>query len=102
MLFNSLEFLLFLPIVFIIFWSTPSKWRWIPLLAASYYFYMYWSPKLIFLILFTTVVSYACGILLERAGQRKAMRRWILAITMISCLGVLIFFTYRDVIHLFK
>ena len=72
MLFNSLEFLIFLPIIFIIFWAVPNRWRWIPLLIASYYFYMYWSPRLIFLILFTTVVSYLCGILLERAGERLA------------------------------
>ncbi len=99
MLFNSLEFLLFLPIVFLIFWSIPSRWRWIPLLIASYYFYMYWSPRLIFLILFTTVVSYACGILLERAGERLALRRLILAVTMISCLGVLIFFKYFNFLY---
>ena len=71
MLFNSIEFLIFLPIVFIAFWATPARWRWIPLLLASYYFYIYWSPRLIFLILFTTLVSYLCGILLERAGKKR-------------------------------
>lgn len=99
MLFNSLEFLLFLPIVFLVFWATPARWRWIPLLIASYYFYMYWSPRLIFLILFTTVISYACGILLERVGQRTAIRRLILAVTMVSCLGVLVFFKYFNFLY---
>ena len=99
MLFNSLEFLIFLPIIFIIFWAVPNRWRWIPLLIASYYFYMYWSPRLIFLILFTTLVSYLCGILLERAGERLALRRAILALTMVTCLGVLVFFKYFNFLY---
>lgn len=99
MLFNSLEFLIFLPIIFIIFWAVPNRWRWIPLLIASYYFYMYWSPRLIFLILFTTLVSYLCGILLERTGERLALRRAILALTMVTCLGVLVFFKYFNFLY---
>ena len=95
MLFNSLEFLVFLPIVFSVFWLVPSRWRWIPLLIASYYFYMYWSPRLIFLIMFTTVVSYVCGILVDRIRKdRVALRRLVLIVTMVSCLGVLVFFKY--------
>ena len=99
MLFNSVEFLVFLPIVFALFWLTPSRWRWLPLLVASYYFYMYWSPRLIFLILFTTVVSYLCGIFLELAGERRGVKRLIVALTMISCLGVLIFFKYFNFLY---
>ena len=99
MLFNSVEFLIFLPIVFAIFWLCPARWRWIPLLMASYYFYIYWSPRLIFLILFTTVVSYLCGILLEKADDRRGVKRIILAVTMVSCLGVLIFFKYFNFLY---
>ena len=99
MLFNSVEFLIFLPIVFALFWLTPSRWRWLPLLVASYCFYMYWSPRLIFLILFTTVVSYLCGIFLELAGERRGVKRLIVALTMISCLGVLIFFKYFNFLY---
>ena len=99
MLFNSLDFLIFLPMIFIVFWITPSRLRWIPLLIASYYFYIYWSPKLIFLILFTTIVSYLCGILLEKAKEKVVLRRLILAVTMISCLGVLVFFKYFNFLY---
>ena len=74
MLFNSLEFLIFLPIIFIIFWAVPNRWRWIPLLAASYYFYVFWSFKLIFLILFTTVVSYVCASQDIRNGDFRQMK----------------------------
>ena len=81
------------------FWAMPNKWRWVPLLIASYYFYMYWSPRLIFLILFTTLVSYLCGILLEKAGERRGLRRLILALTIVVCLGVLIFFKYFNFLY---
>lgn len=94
MLFNSLEFLIFLPITFALYWLTPAKWRYLPLLAASYYFYMYWNPRLVFLIAFTTVVSYLAGILLDKAQNRKRLRRLILALTLVSCLSVLLFFKY--------
>lgn len=66
MLFNSLAFATFLPIVFILYWQLPHKYRWILLLAASYYFYMSWNVKYVVLILFTTLVSYLSGILLEK------------------------------------
>ncbi len=94
MLFNSLEFLIFLPIVFTIHWITPSKWRWIPLLIASCFFYMYWNPRLFFLIFFTMVVSYFCAIFLEKYNDKAKIKKFILVITIVSCLGVLIFFKY--------
>ncbi len=99
MLFNSLEFLVFLPLVFLIFWACPDRWRWVPLLIASYFFYMYWNPSLIFLILFTTMVSYLCGIFLEKAQGKKGLKRLILALSMISCLGVLVFFKYFNFLY---
>ena len=71
MLFNSLEFLIFLPIVFLLYWILPQKFRWALLLVASYFFYMYWNWKLVFLILFTTVVSYSAGIFLEKFQDNK-------------------------------
>ncbi len=99
MLFNSLEFILFLPIVFALFWLCPNRWRWIPALAASYYFYMYWNPKLVFLILFTTLVSYACGIILEKHNDNVKIKRLTVAVTLIACLGVLIFFKYFNFLY---
>lgn len=44
MLFNSLQFLVFYPIVVIVYFNLPYRWRWIWLLVASYYFYMSWEP----------------------------------------------------------
>ena len=47
MLFNSIEFLIFFPIVTLLFYLMPHKWRWLLLLAASCFFYMWFIPKYI-------------------------------------------------------
>lgn len=93
MLFNSFAFAIFLPIVFILYWLLPHKFRWILMLVSSYYFYMSWNAKYVFLILFTTIVSYGAAILLENA-QSKKRKKLILVATAIACLGVLFFFKY--------
>lgn len=71
MLFNSLHFAIFLPIVFILYWILPSKVRWGVLLVASYYFYMSWDAKYVIFIIFTTIISYVAAIMLERTTSQK-------------------------------
>lgn len=93
MLFNSFSFAVFLPVVFIVYWLLPHNTRWIFILAASYYFYMSWNAKYVFLILFTTVISYVAAILLEKT-KSKRNKKWILVGTAVACLGVLFFFKY--------
>lgn len=93
MVFNSVAFAIFLPIVFIIYWVLPHKIRWVLLLVASYYFYMSWNVKYVFLILFTTIISYVAAIFLEKTENLKS-KKWILIGTAIVCLGVLFFFKY--------
>lgn len=61
MLFNSLAFLLFFPIVCILYWLLPMKWRNMMLLVASYYFYMNWEPVYALLIAFTSVTTWWIG-----------------------------------------
>ncbi len=95
MVFNSLDFLIFLPIVLLLHYFVPTKYRWIPLLAASYYFYMYWDSKLIVLILFTTVVSYLSAILIEKT-DKKSLKCFYLWATLVTSLGVLVFFKYYN------
>ena len=94
MLFNSLEFLIFLPVVFLLYWVIPQKFRWALILLASYFFYMYWNWKLVFLILFTTVVSYFAGLLLEKFRDRRKIKIAVLVVSAVVCLGVLLFFSY--------
>ena len=93
MTFNSLQFLIFLPVVIILYFIVPHKFRWLILLIASYYAYMSWNPWLVFLILATTIVSYLAGILLPKTQNQK-VKILLLAITIIVCLGILIFFKY--------
>lgn len=91
--FNSLEFLIFLPVVLAVFWLLPHKFRWAWLLAASYYFYMSWNAWLIFLILGTTLCSYGAAIAIDRTKNVK-IKKLLLALTVIVCLGTLVFFKY--------
>lgn len=93
MLFNSLSFAIFLPIVFILYWAVPNKYRWIVLFVSSYYFYMSWNVKYVLLILFTTFISYACAIGLEQA-EEKEKKKLLIVSTMIASLGCLFFFKY--------
>lgn len=91
--FNSFQFLIFYPIVAVLNYVVPRKYRWIPLLIASYYFYLSWNAKLFFLILFTTAVSYASGLLIEKKPKRKLL--WMI-ISIVSSLSILFFFKYYN------
>ncbi len=93
--FNSVEFLIFFPIAMLLNFVVPTKFRLIPLLALSYYFYMSWNPELVFLILFTTSVSYVSGIIVEKTESSAKRKLW-LAISIIASLSVLFFFKYYN------
>ena len=95
MLFNSMAYAIFLPLVFIIYWCIPSKYRWILLLGASYYFYMSWNPKYVVIIAFTTAVSYLCALALEKVSSQP-LRKIIVFIALMLCLGVLFIFKYYN------
>lgn len=95
--FNSLEFLIFLPAVVLLYWLLPHKARWVLLLAASYLFYMSWNVWLIVLIMITTVTAYAAAIGMERA-QSVRQKKLLLAVTLLICLGLLGFFKYMNMI----
>lgn len=93
MTFNSTAFLLFFPVVLLFHFLTPVKYRVVPLLVLSYYFYACWNVKLMGLIMFTTAVSYFAGLLLEKT-EKKLHRRLLLTVTLVACLGVLFFYKY--------
>lgn len=97
MTFNSLEFLIFYPIVLLLYFLLPKAFKWPMLLLSSYIFYAYYSPSLALLIFGTTLVSWVCAMLLERTEKRWA-RRSLLALALTVCLGVLFFYKYFDFI----
>lgn len=93
MIFNSFAFLIFFPIVLLLYRVLPKRARWIMLLAASYYFYMSWQADLIYLILFTTVVSYLCALAIEKT-KKKWLKKLFLVTALVSSLSALFFFKY--------
>ena len=95
MTFNSLAFVIFYPALLLLYFLLPHRARLPLLLVASYFFYMYYQPSLIFLILATTLVSWLAAWGIERS-QSRALRRFLLSITLIVCLGTLFFYKYFD------
>lgn len=93
MLFNSIQYLCFFPLVAVLYFALHPKHRWGLLLAASYYFYMCWKMEYIFLILFTTLIDYAVA--LRMAGTESlARKRLFLCISLVTNLGLLFAFKY--------
>lgn len=102
MLFNSVHFLLFFPIVTLIYFLIPHKVRWVWLLGASYYFYMCWNPQYALLIATSTVITYMSGILISKSNKlkdetkkRKQKKLWVF-LSFASNLLILFFFKYFD------
>ena len=65
MSFDSLDYLLFLPLVTLLHWLCPQKVRWAVLLFASLFFYASWNPAMTLLLLSVIDVSYIAGLLLR-------------------------------------
>ncbi len=97
MLFNSLEFLIFFPIVVALYFALPHRYRWLLLLMASCYFYMVFIPVYILILGFTIVIDYFAGILLENTHGRKR-KIWLIA-SIIANTGVLAVFKYYNFLN---
>jgi alginate O-acetyltransferase complex protein AlgI len=95
MLFNSILFLLFFIIVTVTYYLLNPRFRWIWLLAASCYFYMYFMPVYILIIFFTIIVDYAAGLLIE-ASDKKTTKRFFLILSLIANIGMLAYYKYFD------
>ena len=98
MLFNSLEFLLFFPIVTILYFVLPYRFRWALLLISSCYFYMVFKPIYILILGFTIVIDYFAGIYIEQSQGKK--RRLYLMLSLIANIGVLSIFKYFNFLNL--
>lgn len=98
MLFNSLHFLVFFPLVCMIYYVLQSlKARNFFLLVASYYFYMNWEPVYALLLLSSTVVTYAAGIFIAR-NQEARNKKIILSLCVVFNIGILFLFKYYNFI----
>lgn len=107
MIFNSIGFAVFLPIIFILYWICPAKYRYLFLLAASFYFYMQTDRRYIFLLLSTAALSYFLALALQSAnslpGNGECEKRKIRMLKKIYLLagillltGCLVIFKYLD------
>jgi len=93
MLFNSVEFLIFLPLVYLLYLIVPYKRSALLLLFASYFFYASWKYEYLLLIIFTTLSSYFFGIGVEQA-KKKVIKRIYLSLALIINFGILFIFKY--------
>ncbi len=93
MTFNSWEFLLFYPIVALLYFVLPRKLKWPMLLVASYYFYACYQAELTVLIFGTTLISWIASNIISRTDNKRVKKLW-LSITLIVCFGVLFFYKY--------
>lgn len=99
MLFNSIEYVIFLPIVVILFYLLPHRLRWIMLLAASCTFYMWFVPKYILILLITIIIDYYAGILIEKYDDNKKLKKRFLTISAVSTCLVLFIFKYLGFVN---
>lgn len=103
MVFNSINYLIFFPIVLLVNFILPKRIRYIWLLAASYFFYMCWNAKYALLILASTVITYLCGMALDcvlsvNNKNTSILKKVILAISLLLNLGILFYFKYTNFI----
>lgn len=99
MLFNSIQFLIFFPIVSLLFYIMPRKVRYIWLLISSYYFYMSWNPKYALLLACSTYITYVSGVLIDRYNTSQTVhktrnKKLCVAASFVLNLAILAIFKY--------
>ena len=88
MLFNSIDFMFFFPVVVLIYYIVPRKLKSLWLLLSSYYFYMGWNPKYALLIGTSTIITYVSGIIIDQIRRRCGKQpKAVLIAVMIACIG---------------
>ena len=103
MLFNSLDFLLFFPVVVGIYFLIPDRVKYLWLLAASYYFYMCWNAKYALLLLSCTCITWLCALGLEAVKgscfseeKKTLLKKLCLSVSLVLNLAILAWFKYAN------
>lgn len=96
MLFNSFEFLAFLPIVFLLYWGVfrTRRWQNLWVVVASYVFYGWWDWRFLILIAITSLCSFASGLLIEHFEGKRKWQMAVSAANIVLNLGILGLFKY--------
>ena len=92
MLFTSITFAFFLPLIFILYWAVPPRYRYIVLFAADILFYMYGGPVYILVLALVALVTYAAGLMI---GKDRYAKRYLIG-AVIIVIGLLAVFKYAD------
>ncbi|WP_210151476.1 MBOAT family O-acyltransferase [Chryseobacterium scophthalmum] len=98
MLFNSIGFVIFLPVVFLLYWFLTNKnlkLQNILLLLSSYFFYACWDWRFLFLLMFSTLLDYFTGLKMQDANNQKRKRFWFWLSVAVN-LGFLGIFKYYN------
>ena len=96
MLFNSFTFMIFLPVVFLLYWFVFKRLRWqnLLILVASYVFYGWWDWRFLILIVITSLSSFVSGLLIKRYEGQRGRQKAVSAVNIILNLGILAAFKY--------
>lgn len=98
MLFNSFAFAIFFVIVTLVYFLLPHRHRYLWLLAASCYFYMYFKPEFILILALTIVIDYYAGILIEQQSHKKNKKKYLI-MSLVANIGILAIFKYFNFIN---
>ena len=98
MLFNSFEFLIFLPVVFLLYWFVfrPRRLQNLLVVVASYVFYGWWDWRFLLLIALTSLCSFGSGLLIEHYEGRRRFQQAVSAANIVLNLGILGVFKYYN------
>ncbi len=97
MLFNSYSFLIFFPIVTLVYYIIPKRFAWVFLLVASYYFYMGWRAEYALLLFFSTLSTWLCSLIIDKIKRTGINNKYAIIATTVAAilnLGILFYFKY--------
>ncbi|HRH11908.1 MAG TPA: MBOAT family O-acyltransferase, partial [Bacteroidia bacterium] len=97
MLFNSLHFLIFLPIIVALYYLVPHRFRWMLIFVGSCYFYMVFVPKYILILFFIILVDYVAALTIEKVEGR--LKFFYLLASLAANIGLLSFFKYFNFLN---
>ena len=98
MLFNSISFLFFFPVIYILYWfvfKNNLRWQNIMVMMASYYFYSCWDWRFLFLLIFSTVLDFYTGLKINESNKPSVKKIWLIISVGIN-LGFLGVFKYYN------
>ncbi|MFT6923811.1 MAG: alginate O-acetyltransferase complex protein AlgI [Crocinitomicaceae bacterium] len=106
MLFTSLEYIFFLPMIAVLYYVLSHRVRWILLLGASYFFYAFWRFDFLILVVLSTLIDYIAGLQMAKHAEKRDRKKWLYLSLFIN-LGLLFVFKYlgffnEEVRHLFQ